>query len=177
MQGQTAQDPLEVFSKFADSVSIWVGRLMALLTIVLVFLIVFEVVLRYCFNAPTVWGTELQTYMYGALCMFCIPYATYTQSHARVDIFLKRFSPKTQLWLEVLYIAIFFFPFMLVLAYFEAKVAYHSWEIREYSVLGAWQPPLYPVRAIIPIGAVLVLLQMLSELCKVLGKLRGEGRS
>lgn len=173
MQGQSNQRFLIAFSKFADGLSVAVGKLMGVVTIALVFLIVFEVIRRYFFNAPTVWGTELQTFMYGALCILCIPYATYTQCHARVDIFLKRFPRKTQLILEIIYIFIFFLPFMLVLLYFEAQVAWESWLIREYSTWSAWQPPLYPVKAIIPVGAAIVLLQCFSELCKVIRKLLG----
>ena len=166
---------LERLSHRIDNISILLGKLMGLLTIVLVALIMFEIVMRYFLNSPTIWGTELQTFMYGALCMLCIPYASYKNSHARVDILLKKLPRKAQLALEIFYTLIFVFPFMAVLLWCESQVAYHSYTIREYSTLGAWQPALYPVKALIPLGAAFVLLQGLSDLCKIILAYNKEG--
>ncbi len=166
---------LGTLSRKLDNVSILLGKAMGILTMILVVLIMYEIIMRYFFKSPTVWGTELQTFMYGALCMLCIPYASYKKSHARVDVLLKKLPRKAQLILEIFYTLIFVFPFMLVLLIFESQVAYHSYVIHEYSTLGAWKPILYPVKALIPIGAAFVLLQGISDLCKIILAYRQEG--
>ena len=175
MENQHSPCFLQSLSNGIDGISVFIGKLMGILTMVLVALIIFEIVMRYFLNSPTIWGTELQTFMYGAMCMLCIPYASYKNSHARVDILLKRLPRKVQLGLEIFYTIIFVFPFMAVLVWFESQVAYHSFTIREYSTLGAWQPALYPVKALIPLGAAFVLLQGVADLCKIILAYRKEG--
>ena len=172
MRDTAAHSSLHTMLRVIDEISIMLGRVMALLCIVLVFLIGLEVVMRYFFRAPTAWGTELQIFMYGAICMLSIPYATYKQSHARVDIFLVKLPPKAQAIVEILYFFLFYLPFFIVLVYFGSKVAYHSWTIREYSTWSAWQPAIYPMRAVIPLAAAFVLLQGVSELTKLVLRLK-----
>lgn len=164
---------LAAYVRFAESVSIAFGRLMGLFIIALVLLIVYEVTRRYFFHSPTIWGTELQTFIYGATCMLSIPYATYKNSHARVDILLRKCPPRVQFYLEILYIFIFFIPFMAVLVWFETEVAYHSWATGEQSAWSSWQPLLYPIKSAIPAGAALVLIQGFAELAKIIMQNQG----
>ena len=159
---------LLALSNVFDKISIFVGYAMSFIVILLVMLIVFEVVLRYFFKSPTTWGTELQIFLYGTLCMLCISYATYKKSHARVDILLKKFSKKWQYILGILYIFLFSLPFMVILLIFESKVAYHSWLIQEHSTWSPWQPLLYPIKSMIPLGAALFIFQCISDLLKII---------
>jgi len=141
---------------------------MAVFVVFLVLLIVYIVVLRYLFNSPTTWGMEFQTFIYGAMCVLSMPYATYKACHPRVTVFLDTCPPRVRFYLEILYIFIFYLPFLVVLLWFESIVAYESWAIQETSVLSAWGPLLWPIKATIPLGAALVLIQVFSELAKLI---------
>ena len=44
--------------------------------------------------------------------------------------------------------------------------AIHSWDIREVSEATPWRPPIYPFKAVIPLAALLLLIQGLSEFSK-----------
>jgi TRAP-type mannitol/chloroaromatic compound transport system permease small subunit len=48
-----------------------------------------------------------------------------------------------------------------------------SWQIGERSDWSAWRPILYPLKAVIPLTALLLLFQGLSELIKCLRVIRG----
>jgi len=173
MQMQTREHPfLAAYIRFADSLSIAVARLMAVFVVFLILLIVHEVALRYIFNAPTIWGLEVQSIIFGTLCMLAIPYATYKGCHPRVTVFLDTCPPRARLYLEIVYIIIFLFPFMVVLLWFESREVYAAWRIGETSTLGAWEPPLWPIKASIPLGAGLVLFQGFAELAKALFKVQ-----
>ena len=64
--------------------------LAAVLVIVLVVLMLYDVVLRYAFNAPTSWGNDLNTFLMGGSFVLSIAYAMSTDSHVRVDLLYNR---------------------------------------------------------------------------------------
>jgi TRAP-type mannitol/chloroaromatic compound transport system permease small subunit len=60
----------------------------------------------------------------------------------------------------------FYFPgiiFFLVAGY---DYAAHSWITGEHTSLSPWRPIIYPFKAVIPVTAVLLLIQGVSELLK-----------
>ena len=44
--------------------------------------------------------------------------------------------------------------------------AAESWAVLEYSNKSMWQPPLYPIKTVIPVAVGLVLLQNIAELLR-----------
>ena len=69
-----------------DRISHFCGALAAVLVIVLVVLMLYDVVLRYVFNAPTTWGNDLNTFLMGGSFVLSIAYALSTDAHVRVDL-------------------------------------------------------------------------------------------
>ena len=63
---------------------------------------------------------------------------------------------------------LFFFPGILLLLFASLDEAYYSWQIGERSEQTAWQPILYPFKAVVPLAAMLLLIQGVSELLKSL---------
>ena len=74
------------FVRAIDGISRFFGAIAAVLVIVLVVLMLYDVVLRYAFNAPTTWGNDLNTWLMGASFVLSIAYAMSTDSHVRVDL-------------------------------------------------------------------------------------------
>jgi TRAP-type mannitol/chloroaromatic compound transport system permease small subunit len=69
-----------------DGLSRLFGAVAALLVIALVVLMLYDVLLRYAFNAPTTWGNDMNTWLMGASFILSIAYAMSTDSHVRVDL-------------------------------------------------------------------------------------------
>ena len=69
-----------------DRISHVCGMLAAVLVIVLVVLMLYDVVLRYAFNAPTSWGNDLNAFLMGGSFVLSIAYAMSTDAHVRVDL-------------------------------------------------------------------------------------------
>jgi TRAP-type mannitol/chloroaromatic compound transport system permease small subunit len=79
---------------------------------------------------------------------------------------------KTRLIIDVVFTLVFFFPLFGYLLDFSIRQAYHSLVIGELSSRGvAWQPILYPFRAIVPLGIALLLLQGLGNFSRDLVEL------
>ena len=62
------------------------GVAAAVLVIVLILLMLYDVVLRYWFNAPTLWGFDVNTWLMGAAFILSVGYALSHDSHVRVDL-------------------------------------------------------------------------------------------
>ena len=161
--------------KFLDSIGEWSGKIVAWLIFPLVFGLTYEVIARYMFNAPTIWAYDIAYMLYGTIFMLGSSFTLYKKGHIRTDIFYARWSPQRQGWVDAILYLFFFFPgifFFLIAGWNEAL---HSWSLLERSDVGPWRPPLYPFKTVIPLTALLLLVQGVSEFLKSLhAALKGE---
>ncbi len=156
---------LAFFINTIDRVSEWSGRIFSLLVVPLTLLIVFEVITRRFFNRPTIWTFELSNFLYGAHFMLCAAYGLLHKSHVSIDIFSSHLSPKSQDIIAIACYLLMFFPFVLGLFLYGVDYAWQSWTMRETS-WSIWGPVLYPAKAVIPVTALLMLLQGFGDVLK-----------
>ena len=155
-----------------DTVSTVAGWFAGSLIAPLTLAVAYEVVARYVFNAPTRWVSTATYVLYGAQFMLAAAYTLLRGGHIRTDVFYGRWSPATRATIDAVSYVLFFFPGMLLVLHAGTVEARHAWEIGERA--GGW--PAYPFKAIIPLTALLLVLQGLSELIKCLRVLRGAVR-
>lgn len=93
-----------------DSVNERAGSISSWLVAALVAVILYEVIARYVFNAPTTWGFGTMRMLGGAIVVMGWVYAQRHNSHIRVDIFYIRLSPRRKALIDVIGTGLFFFP-------------------------------------------------------------------
>lgn len=155
---------IERFLKYIDKTNEWTGRIVAYLVLYMMFTLVYEVVARYVFNAPTLWALELNQY---ALCIYVAlsgGYVALYGQHVNVEIFYEKFSPKRKALIDIL-TSVCVYMVLLTLLWKSGYIAWETWESKEtsYSLLAA---PLFPAKVAIPIGALLFLLQITAKLIR-----------
>ena len=52
--------------------------------------VLYEVIMRYVFDAPTIWGFKATTFLYRVHFMLGLAYTDVTDGHVEVDIFTAR---------------------------------------------------------------------------------------
>jgi TRAP-type mannitol/chloroaromatic compound transport system permease small subunit len=149
-----------------DTLSEWSGRIFAWLIIPLVAGLTYEVLARYLFNAPTIWAYDLSYMLYGAHFMLGAGYTLLKGGHIRTDIFYQSWSPRTQGKVDALLYLLLFFPGMLFFFWMGGQEFWQAWSIGERSDASPWRPILYPLKATLPLGALLLLVQGVSEFVK-----------
>jgi TRAP-type mannitol/chloroaromatic compound transport system permease small subunit len=149
-----------------DAIGNWVGRIVAWLAIPLVLGLTYEVVARYAFNAPTVWAFDVSYMLYGTHFMLGAGYTLLKQGHIRTDIFYAKWTPRRQGWVDAACYLLLFFPGMIFFFLASWDNALHSVLIRELSDQSPWRPPIYPFKMVIPVTALLLMLQGVSEFLK-----------
>lgn len=135
----------------------WTGKITCWLLMALMGLAVFEVVTRRFLGSPTIWTFELSGFLLAALTVLSLAYTQLHYGHVNIDFIHDRLSRRGKAIIDI----ITFFPFYLlycyIFIYFGGKFAADSWALREAAPT-AWNPIIYPVKALIPIGAGLLLL-------------------
>jgi TRAP-type mannitol/chloroaromatic compound transport system permease small subunit len=151
-----------------DTVVEYSGYVFTLLAIPLIFANVVEVLARYVFDDPTIWALDVTTMSFGALFMLGCGAALLKGAHVRTDMLWDKFSDRKKGTIDAIAYILFFLPTMAILFYISIDDFIYSIEINERSNSGAWQPALWPLRAIIPLAAALLFVQGISELLKSL---------
>ncbi len=159
-----------------DGLSTAAGWLAGWLIVPMTLAVSYEVAARYAFNAPTIWAYDTTYMLYGAQFMLAAAYTLLRGGHIRIDVFYERWSPRTRATIDAVSYVLFFFPGMLFVLYAGGVEAWHSWQIGERSDWTPWRPILYPLKAVIPLTALLLVLQGVSELIKCLRVIRGRRR-
>lgn len=160
---------LRAVTRFND----WLGKWLSLLMLVIFALLIAEVFFRYVAGAPKVWTGELTQMLFGVYAVLSGGYIMAHRGHVNVDIVYSRFSPRTRAIVDI-FTSLLFFLFVGALLYFGSSLAYESMSFWERSQ-SAWDPPIWPVKLAIPVGAALLLMQGIVKLVQdVLIALGGE---
>ena len=155
---------LKAFLKFINDVNERVGKLLSYFLFLFFALLFMEVILRYFFNSPTVWANELAQMLFGAYAILAGGYIMLTGGHVNVDILYSRLSQKTRAILDI-FTSVLFFLFCGMLLIYGGSLAWDSLSRFEHSQ-SAWNPPLYPAKLMIPLAALLLMLQGLAKLIR-----------
>lgn len=150
-----------------DGLSEYVGRAISWLTLGMIGVLMIEIVFRYFLNSPTLWAHETSTMLYGAFCMLAGTYTLRHHGHVRSEVIYGNLSTRGKAFCDVL----IFGAGLVVLGIFlrlAITFAAESWAVLEYSNKSVWQPPLYPIKTVIPIAVGLLLLQNIAELLRAL---------
>lgn len=149
-----------------DRFSSITGQIVCWIAIPLCFAMVYEVVARYAFVAPTMWAYDMSRFMYGAMFMLGAGYALSKGVHIRADFIYRNWSPRTQGLIDALLYIVFYFPGLIVFLYMGTDFAMLAWERGEKGMDTAWMPHMGPIKTALPIGTLLLLIQGVSELLK-----------
>jgi TRAP-type mannitol/chloroaromatic compound transport system permease small subunit len=149
-----------------DNISLWTGRVVAWMTVPLMLVIVYEVLSRYLFTAPTRWAYDISRMLYGAMFMLGAAYALSKGVHIRADFIYRRWSVKAQGWVDTLLYLICYFPTMGIFLFVSTEWAWISVSRFERGTDTAWMPLLGPLKSCVPIGISFLILQGISELLK-----------
>jgi len=150
--------------KAIDATNDFVGTAVKWLAPALMVLVTIQVFLRYVLGQP---GDVLPILMISAgatLYVLGWGYVYRQDRHVRVDVFYARWSPRRKALIDVIGSLIWLLPWLALLAFISGKWAWESYATAEWWTLTYWRPPLWPMRATIFVGVLLLALQSLAQL-------------
>ncbi|MEM7641933.1 MAG: TRAP transporter small permease subunit [Pseudomonadota bacterium] len=149
----------------ADRLSVFIGRVTMVLIASMVCVMVYEVVLRYAFERPTLWANEMTLWMAGFVFILSGLYAMQQRSHIRIFLLydvLPRFLQRVCDCISTFLIVVFAF-FLFWGGYGEASAKFARWE----TFGTAFDPPIpATLKPMILIVVTLVAIQAVVNLIR-----------
>ena len=157
-----------------DGLNDHVGRSIYWLILIMALISTLNALFRKLFNISSNAFLEIQWYLFAAVFLLGAGYTLLRNEHVRIDVLSSKFSPRGQLWIDLVGTVVFLFPFTLL-------ILYDGWRYFVFSFTG-WEWSLnpggllvWPAKLLIPLGFLLLFLQGVSQLIKLIGALQGQG--
>ena len=158
---------IERVERFIDGV----GRATSWLALAIVVLMATNVVLRYLFSYGSVWAQELEWHLLAPLILFAIAYALLKGEHVRVDVAYTHFSPRAKEIVNLLS-AILCLALSVAIILLSLKYVQQAYVIDEKSADPGGLTHRWVLKALIPLGFLLLVLQSAVEIAKGVIRLR-----
>jgi TRAP-type mannitol/chloroaromatic compound transport system permease small subunit len=149
-----------------DVFSDWTGKIVCLMVVPIIFVMVYEVIARKFFIAPTLWSFDISRMLYGMSFMLGAAYALMRGLHIRADFLYRGFSERTQGRVDLVLYIFLFMPGMLFLLYAGYEFALKSVLQGERAGDSTWAPVVWPVKVSLALGVLFLVIQGISEILK-----------
>jgi TRAP-type mannitol/chloroaromatic compound transport system permease small subunit len=151
----------KVFIRFVDRMNDVIGEAVSYLVVPLTLIVMFEVVMRYVFDAPTLWAWDVNMYLGGLMTILGAAYVHLYKGHVAVEFLLEKWTPKNRALLDLILSPFILVP-LVILFWLGWEAAWKSFKIGE-NWTSLWEPAIWPLRLCIPLGAALFVLQVVSR--------------
>jgi len=146
-----------------DRINDVLGAIAMVFLVVMICDMLYEVISRRVFSAPTLWAYDISYMLNGVGFMFAAGYTLRRNGHIRIDFLSSRLKRKNQ---DLINIVVYFFLVFPALS-FLIMGAYQGWLnaflTNQLEPASTWQPLLWPLYAGILIGFVSFTLQAIAE--------------
>ena len=159
---------IRAIDRFTDAT----GKLVSLAMLFLVVSISYECFSRYLFNAPTIWVYDTSYMVNGSAFMLGCGYALLKGAHVRTDMLWDKFSEQKKGWIDLIAYVLLFYPTLITLMVISIDDAWYAVQINELSEQTPWRPVMWPFRASVPLAALLLMIQGVSESLKCCYQIR-----
>ncbi len=154
-----------------DKISEILGKGAMFLVLLMMAILLLETFSRLFFNSAQVWAVEFAQFVMAAYYILGGAYVLIIGGHVRMDLAYHRWKPRNQALSDVLTFAVAM-VYIVVLWYGGWKGLLYAIKYKQVSY-SSWAPSMIPIKIILQIGITVMLLQMVAEFIKSLGKVLG----
>ncbi len=159
MTDQGLYNQLDKLATRLDRIAELTGRSIAWLTLGMVLITFTVVVLRYGLQIGSIALQESVSYLHAIVFMLGAAYTLKHDNHVRVDIFYQKATPRTRAWTNLLGTLLLLFPTCGFIFASSLDYVASSWSIQEGSRETGGLDGVFLLKTVIPVMAVLLLLQ------------------
>ena len=159
-------------SRAIDRLSEIIGKSVMWLIFIAIIISAVNAVVRKAFNMSSNAWLEAQWYLFGAAFLLASAYTLKQNEHIRIDIFYGTRTRRTQHWIDLIGHVFFLLPFVVLMAWMLIPYAWQAYDIGQVST-NAGGLIIWPARALLAAGFVLLTLQAVSEIIKKIAVMQG----
>ena len=165
-------DALLRFSRLIDSINDRFGLLANWLVLAACVISAGNAFMRYGFSLSSNAWLEIQWYLFAGMVMLGASHTLRVNEHVRVDVLYSHYGARARLWLDLLGGVLFLLPMTVIIGWLSWPLFANAWAVGEVSG-NAGGLLRWPVKALVPLGFLLLTLQGLSEIIKRAAALAG----
>lgn len=159
-------------SRAIDRASEAIGKSVMWLILIAIIISAINAVVRKVFNYSSNAWLEAQWYLFGAAFLLASAYTLKQNEHIRIDIVYGMFSRRRQHWIDLFGHVVFLLPFVVLMAWMLVPYAWQAYEIGQIST-NSGGLVIWPARALLAAGFLLLIAQAVSEIIKKIAVMRG----
>ena len=148
--------------RWIDTLNQWVGNFVSWTAALVVVVVFVDVVMRYAFKTSFVFTQELEWHLFAFIFLMGAGYTLLKDGHVRVDIFYQRLTPRGKAWINLIGVLLFLIPGSYLIIATSLKWVYNAWAVMEGSPDPGGIPYRWVLKACVPAGFTLILLQGIS---------------
>jgi TRAP-type mannitol/chloroaromatic compound transport system permease small subunit len=164
--------PLVSIARAIDRFTEFVGKSVMWLILVAVLVSAINAIIRKLFNISSNSWLELQWYLFGAAFLGAAAYTLQQNEHIRIDIFYGSRSRRTQHWIDLFGHVFFLMPFVVLMVWQLVPYALQAYNSGQIST-NTGGLIIWPARALLAAGFILLFFQGISEIIKKIAVMRG----
>lgn len=124
---------LTLFKKGLERLIDGVGFIVAILMLLMLANVFFDVVMRYLFNDVSIGMQEMEWHLFATVFLFGIGYSLKENAHVRVDMIYERLGERAQAIINIIGTLVFLIPFSLLVINFGIDFSKEAYELNEIS--------------------------------------------
>ncbi len=163
---------LLALSRFIDRINEFIGRNVSWLVLAAVLISAGNATIRKVFDMSSNAWLEVQWYLFGAVFMLAAGYTLRKNEHVRIDVLAGNLSKRTRDRIDLFGHFVFLLPFCLMMTYLAWPFFWRSFQSGEMSS-NAGGLIIWPAKASILLGFILLTAQAVSEIIKRIAIIRG----
>lgn len=151
-----------------EKISEWCGRAVSWCVLIMVLIISYDVFMRFFFHIGSVALQELEWHLFAILFLLGASYTLKHDGHVRVDILYqsKKLTDVHRAWVDLFGTVLFLIPFCLLIIISSWEFVSYSFRILEGSPDAGGLPFRFLLKAAIPVGFLLLLIQGIAMVLK-----------
>jgi len=157
---------MQILNSFFEKLNIIIGKVLALLMVLLIINVFYDVISRYFFNGGSIAMQEMEWHIFGVIILFGMSYALREESHVRVDFLYNKFSPKTQALINILGTVFFIIPLSILIIYGSYDFVMDSYITNEISEDPGGLTHRWIIKAMIPLSFVYLIITSIGYVIK-----------
>jgi TRAP-type mannitol/chloroaromatic compound transport system permease small subunit len=165
------------FVKIIDAIAEILASIGKLVIFTLIIAMLYEVLARYVFGAPTLWAFDLSYMLNGSIFLLGAAYALRSDVHVRIDFLSQRLPMRFQQLLNGLVFLLIMTPIIATFSFIAGEKAYKAFITSEVESVSPWAPLMWPFYTVIAIGLAAFALQFVAESIKLISGHKQPGKA
>jgi len=148
---------------FCDTINEWIGTYLVCAIVFAFIAIIFgNVIMRYAFNTSFVFMAELEWHLFAMIFLLGAGYTLLHDRHVRVDIFYSTMGRRKKALINCIGVVFLLVPSCALVLYTSIPWVISAYQVGEVSIDPGGIPARFAIKAMLPVGYGLILLQGVS---------------